>query len=77
MALKGELSNVPINEIFSLIKNTKSSGVLFVDFEEKRFKIHFFNGEVINAEGDLRFRNTSLKAIKSGKKEVMAYAFTG
>ncbi|GEM_PF-820832 len=52
MALKGELSDVPINEIFSLLKNTKSSGILFIDFEGKRFKIHFFNGEVINAEGD-------------------------
>ncbi len=52
MALKGELADVPINEVFSLIKHVKSSGVLEINSGGKKLKVHFINGEVVNAEGD-------------------------
>ncbi len=52
MALKGELSDVPITEVFSLVKHVKSSGILEIDSGNKKLKVHFINGDVVNAEGD-------------------------
>ncbi len=52
MALKGELNEVPINEVFSLIKHVKSSGILKISSKGRKLEVHFLNGEVINAIGD-------------------------
>ncbi len=52
MALKGELTDIPINEVFSLIRNVKSTGLLKISRKGKELVVHFLEGEVINAEGD-------------------------
>ncbi len=52
MALRGEISDVPIDQIFALIAGTKGTGLLHLDSDSFNVVIHFMEGNLINAEGD-------------------------
>ncbi len=52
MALKGEISDIPIEQVFSLIEGTKGTGKLSLENSMHKVVIHFKNGALVNAEGD-------------------------
>ena len=52
MALKGELSDIPIEEVIKIISETKSTGVLNLRNNFHSVQLQFLNGKLINATGD-------------------------
>ncbi len=52
MALKGEIKDIPVEQIFSLINNTKSTGKLSLENGKHEINIYFMNGVLVNAKGD-------------------------
>jgi len=52
MALKGELSDIPVEEVIKIINETKSTGELNLRNDFHQVQLQFLNGKLINASGD-------------------------
>ncbi len=60
MALRGELSDIPIEEVIKIIAETKNTGVLNLENKFHNVQLQFLNGKLVNATGD----KTSVNSIK-------------
>ncbi len=52
MALKGELSDIPVKEVFKIISETKGTGILNLSNGVHNLQLQFQNGKIVNASGD-------------------------
>ena len=52
MALKGELTDVPVEEVIKIISETKGTGILMLQNDFHQVQLQFLNGRLINATGD-------------------------
>jgi len=52
MALKGELTDVPVEEVIKIISETKGTGILILKNDFHQVQLQFLNGKLINATGD-------------------------
>ena len=52
MALKGELSDIPIEQVIKIITETKNTGTLNLENKFHNVQLQFLNGTLVNASGD-------------------------
>ena len=57
MALKGDIGDVPIEQIFSLIESIKGTGKLLLESGSHSVIVYFMDGSLVNAEGGQRCSN--------------------